>query len=348
MAVAGHQGPVQQPAGLVGASSDPRRVLVAGASGYIGRVVVRALVEQGERVVALVRRNGDRADARGKDTSLHGAQVRVAEVTDPVSLARDGFRGDFFDAVVSCLASRSGAPRDAWRVDHQANVNLLRAAEDIGVGRFVLLSAICVQNPRLAFQHAKLAFESTLTASTIRSDIVRPTAFFKSLAGQVPRVKAGKPFMLFGPGDGPRCKPISERDLAWFMATCVKDDVAENRILPIGGPGPALSARERGELLFDMLGRTPRFRRVPLALFDLVGKPLDAASRIWPSLADKAEFARIGRFYATEPMLWRDPETGRYDESQTPSFGTDTLREFYARVLEQGLDGQELGEQALF
>jgi divinyl chlorophyllide a 8-vinyl-reductase len=54
----------------------------------------------------------------------------------------------------------------------------------------VLLSAICVQKPELAFQHAKLAFERALIDSGLAYTIVRPTAFFKSLSGQVDRVSA--------------------------------------------------------------------------------------------------------------------------------------------------------------
>jgi hypothetical protein len=70
----------------------------------------------------------------------------------------------------------------------------LRIAKAAGVSQFVLLSAICVQRPLLAFQKAKLAFESELAASGLTYSIVRPTAFFKSLSGQVARVQAGKPF----------------------------------------------------------------------------------------------------------------------------------------------------------
>jgi divinyl chlorophyllide a 8-vinyl-reductase len=65
-------------------------------------------------------------------------------------------------------------------------------------GRFVLLSAICAQKPLLAFQHAKLAFEAALIDSGLTYSIVRPTAFSKSLSGQVERVKRGRPFLVFG------------------------------------------------------------------------------------------------------------------------------------------------------
>lgn len=85
---------------------------------------------------------------------LVGATVRFGDVTDPASLSRDGFQGEHCDAVVSCLASRTGAPRDAWAVDRQAHLPALAAALAAGASQFVLLSAICVQKPVLAFQHA--------------------------------------------------------------------------------------------------------------------------------------------------------------------------------------------------
>ena len=61
-----------------------------------------------------------------------------------------------------------------------------------------------MQKPLLGFQQAKLAFEAELQASALTWSIVRPTAFFKSLSGQIARVQAGKPFLLFGNGDADR------------------------------------------------------------------------------------------------------------------------------------------------
>ena len=76
--------------------------------------------------------------------------------------------------------------KDSWAIDYQATLNTLNAARKHGASHFVLLSAICVQKPLLEFQHAKLKFEETLqSAGDITYSIVRPTAFFKSLAGQV-------------------------------------------------------------------------------------------------------------------------------------------------------------------
>jgi len=331
-------------------ATQPKRVFMLGATGTIGQATVRALVARGHEVVCFIRPRagiGGRLTPEDSARLLPGASLRYGEVTDPASLQRDGFRGEPFDAVVSCLASRTGAPKDAWTIDHQAHLNALTAAEEAGATQMVLLSAICVQKPMLAFQQAKLAFEAALMESGLSYSIVRATAFFKSLAGQIERVKGGKPYLMFGDGTLTACKPISDDDLGAFLADCLDDPARQNRILPIGGPGPALTPKQQGEALFALLNRPPRFSRVPVGLLDAIIRGLGFLGRFSPALADKAELARIGRYYATESMLVLDPVTGRYDEAATPSTGKDTLLEFYARVI-SGQDRAERGDHAVF
>ena len=331
-------------------SPHPRRILMLGATGTIGRATVRALAGRGHDVVCFVRpRAGVRGSLAPEDSMrlLAGTTVRFGDVGDPGSLGREGFRGEAFDAVVSCLASRTGVPRDAWAIDYKAHAAALNAARSAGVSNFVLLSAICVQKPLLAFQKAKLAFETALIESGLTYSIVRPTAFFKSLSGQVERVKQGRPFLVFGDGTLTACKPISDGDLAGYLAECLDEERRWNRVLPIGGPGAAITPRQQGEHLFALLGRPPRFRQVPVAMLDAIIGLLGAAGRIAPSLAGKAELARIGRYYATESMLVLDPATGRYDADATPSTGTETLFDFYAGLV-SGAIAPERGDHAVF
>lgn len=332
------------------AAARPKRVMVLGATGTIGRATVRALVCRGHDVTCFVRPRAGIGGALTPDGSarlLQGAAVRFGDVTDPASLAGDGFGGERFDALVSCLASRTGAPKDAWAIDYQAHADALAVARDAGVAQMVLLSAICVQKPLLAFQHAKLAFEALLTASGLTYSIVRPTAYFKSLSGQVERLKRGKPFLVFGDGTMTACKPISDGDLGHFLADCLDDASRHGRILPIGGPGDAITPKQQGEHLFALLGREPKFKRVPVALLDTIVLVLGSLGPIVPALAEKAELARIGRYYATESMLVLDPITGRYDAAATPSAGTETLFDFYARLID-GEACAERGDHAVF
>ena len=113
------------------------RVLVAGASGYIGSHVVAELLRQGYQVVALLRPDSDwhleHPDLELVRAELTGSGVWFADLKA-------------CSQVVSCLASRTGGPDDARRVEYDANMAVLAAAQHWGATRFLLLSAICVQN----------------------------------------------------------------------------------------------------------------------------------------------------------------------------------------------------------
>ncbi|TAG30120.1 MAG: NAD-dependent epimerase/dehydratase family protein [Rhodobacterales bacterium] len=301
-------------------------VLLLGATGTIGRATTAALTAAGFSVTALVRPG---------TLTMPGARLVEGRVTDPadVAAAMQALRPM---AVVSCLASRTGAPDDAWAVDYRAHSAVLKAALSAGVERFVLLSAICVQKPALEFQRAKLAFEAELMAAPLTWSIVRATAYFKSLSGQVARVQAGKPFLVFGDGRLTACKPISDADLGRYLALCLTDPDKANRILPIGGPGPAITPLDQVAMLGRLTGQPVKIKHVPLALMHAIIAGLSFGGVLSPALRAKAELARIGRYYATESMLVWDGT--RYDADATPEFGTDRLEDHYAAILRGEVD----------
>jgi divinyl chlorophyllide a 8-vinyl-reductase len=321
-------------------SESEQPLLVAGASGTVGRQVVREALARGQHVIALLRDPDLRQELAGQEPAL-AARLDVVVLPTMSQQALERALGDrAFGAVVSCVASRSGVASDAWEVDYQLNADLLSIARRRGGSSFVLLSAICVQKPRLAFQRAKLEFERRLAESGLRYSIVRPTAFFKSVSGQIDRVRKGKPYLVFGSGELTACAPIDDRELAAYLLDCLDDPARANQVLPVGGPGPALTPRAQGALLFEQLDRAPRFRQVPVALFTVAIAVLAPLARWFPALADKAELARIGHYYATESMLVWDTEQNRYDADATPSAGQVTLADYYRRVLadEQGVE----------
>ncbi|XP_019172882.1 PREDICTED: divinyl chlorophyllide a 8-vinyl-reductase, chloroplastic isoform X1 [Ipomoea nil] len=332
-------------------------ILVVGSTGYIGRFVATELVKRGFSVIAIAReRSGIRGSNSKEDTlqQLSGANVCFSDVTELSSLEKSvESLGVPIDVVVSCLASRNGGVKDSWKIDYEATKNSLVVGRKFGAAHFVLLSAICVQKPLLEFQRAKLKFEGDLMKEAeddkgFTYSIVRPTAFFKSLAGQVELVKDGKPYVMFGDGKLCACKPISEEDLASFISDCVLSEDKINQVLPIGGPGKALTPLEQGEMLFKLAGKEAKFIKVPIQIMDFAIGFLDLLVKVFPSLEDAAEFGKIGRYYAAESMLVWDPEKGEYDAENTPSYGKDTLEEFFKRVLREGMAGQELGEQMIF
>lgn len=341
-------------------SPDPSsiRVVVFGATGYIGRFVVREFAQQGYDVVAFTR---NKSGVKGKDTpeavqAALGENVRivVGDVMKPKSIAKAFTDTDSANhssqgadavpkttIVVSCLASRTGGISDSNRIDYQATLNTLNVGRQYGAKHFILLSAICVQNPLLAFQRAKLRFEDELYRASDQDpsfsySIVRPTAFFKSLAGQIERVQKGDSFIMFGEGDMCKCNPLSEADLARFMALCAVDLKKRNSILPVGGPGEAVTPKEQAEMVFKILDQEPVYTKLPIGLMDVAIGALDAVGFLIPPVKELAEFGRIGKYYATEDMVG-------------PRFGTDTLEDFFKTACKDGgLAGQELGDAAIF
>ena len=314
------------------------RVLVAGASGASGRCVVQALLSRSYQVIAVVR----------PETAWSVTHERFEVVRADVSREPQWYEGvTACDAVVSCLASRTGGLEDARRVEFDANRNVLAAAEHWQVKRFLLLSAICVQKPRLAFQKEKLRFEDSLKQSAVPWTIVRPTAFFRSLSGQVGRVQAGKAFLVFGNGALTACKPIAGGDLADFMVDRLEDAGAAGKLLPIGGPGPALTPNDQVALLARLLNRPIKTRSVPPGFFLVLARLFDGLGWLLPRCRDRAEFLRIAHFYATESMLVWDAAGCCYRPDQTPETGAERLEDFYSALL-SGDAQAELREHKLF
>ena len=108
-----------------------------------------------------------RPESKPREDFFQGAKIVFADVCDEDNL-KSVISGPV-DAVISCLASRSGVKEDSYKIDYQATLNSLNAAKAAGASNFVLLSAYCVRKPLLQFQNAKLKVnESELFHSSAR------------------------------------------------------------------------------------------------------------------------------------------------------------------------------------
>lgn len=329
--------------GITGNSDDKSKKtnIVAGATGYIGKSTVRESVRQGYNTIALVRDEQKVSSPEGKalyGEFFDGATIIECDVCDAESLTKAFVKiaedNNGIESIVSCLASRSGIKKDAYAIDYQATLNCLESGRDHSVKarHFVLLSAYCVKNPWLQFQQAKLKFEAALTAqSEMTYSIVRPTAYFKSVSGQLEIIQSGGPFVMFGDGEVTRCNPICEADLATYLIDSITDKSRENEIINLGGPDEPLSMKKQGEMLYKAVGKEPFFFYAPLWLFDIIIDSLQWLADTLNSeqFENAAETGRIGKYYAVEDMLTTDPDE---------KFGTMTLFEHYEKI---AVEGQE-------
>jgi divinyl chlorophyllide a 8-vinyl-reductase len=147
---------------------------------------------------------------------------------------------------------------------------------------------------------------------------VRPTAFFKSLDGQIESVRKGNPALFFGRGDC-AANAICETDLANYLieASLSPAEIGLlNSARDVGGPDvPPITKRDQIELIYETLN-VPKEKRVavslPLEIFDVLIPFFASLDRLFASFGlsswqrrfeDAAEIARIVRYYASEPMV---------------------------------------------
>jgi len=299
------------------------KIFVAGSTGYIGKNVVKYALDNGFDVVTAKRHSDNKPGQLNK-------KLKVIKISNN----DNNWIADLekVDVIISCLASRTGEPKDAHLVDYKLNCLLLEKAKALKCSHFILLSAICVQKPRLAFQFEKLAFEEELKKSGLNFSIVRPTAYFKSLSGQIENIKKGKPYVYFGDGQITQCNPISEKDLSLYILSCIKDKTKWRKILPIGGPKQSITPKDIGKILFEIFEVSPKYKSLPTKLLDAIRLLLLIISPFSNWAKNKSELIKIAKYYATESMLIWDEKKECYDANMTPSTGKDTLRDYFYSI----------------
>ena len=299
------------------------KIFVAGSTGYIGKNVVKYALDNGFDVVTAKRHSDNKPGQLNK-------KLKVIKISNN----DNNWIADLekVDVIISCLASRTGEPKDAHLVDYKLNCLLLEKAKALKCSQFILLSAICVQKPRLAFQFEKLAFEEKLKKSGLNFSIVRPTAYFKSLSGQIENIKKGKPYVYFGDGQITQCNPISEKDLSLYILSCIKDKTKWRKILPIGGPKQSITPKDIGKILFEIFEVSPKYKSFPTKILDAIRLLLLIISPFSNWAKNKSELIKIAKYYATESMLIWDETKKCYDSNMTPSTGKDTLRDYFYSI----------------
>lgn len=283
-------------------------VLIVGATGYIGRAVVTESVRQGYNVIAVAR-------SRKADCQFDGAELVLADVGDPASMAKVFERK--IDVVISCLACRSGLPKDFDDIDYKATLNVLNAAQASGTEKFILLSAICVRKPELPLQLAKLKMEDELMRSGIDYTIVRPTAYFWVFDAQTRMIAKGKPAYVVGTGDQAVHNPISKEDLAEFMVDSIGNPERQNRVFVLGGPevpGNIISYRESLRMVFEALGKEPRIISVPNWALTAVIRLTGFVGLFVRRVAVLSGFLKVVHYYLVNDM-------------RAPGYGSMTFRQ---------------------
>lgn len=237
--------------------SQPRRVLLAGATGAVGREILRLLKEEGVFVRTL-----SRAPSRAKALEDIADEVRVADATRPETLTG---LCDGVDAVISALGASVGLKLQGrqpyTKIDKEGNLNLLEEARRAGVKRFAYIAAETGPGfAHTAYIQAHEAVVSALKASEMTWIILRPTGIFTAFDDFLKFAKWGMLPLL---GDGScQTNPIHPTDVA---EACVSSLWGESTEMALGGP-EVMSRREIAAKAAEAIGKRPRFVRSPIFL----------------------------------------------------------------------------------
>ncbi|HSL72666.1 MAG TPA: SDR family oxidoreductase, partial [Longimicrobiales bacterium] len=245
--------------------------LVVGATGKLGRAIVRRRLARGQPVRALTRQPERAADLRAA-----GADVVRGDLRDPASV-RKALEG--VSAVVAAAHSLLGRGANATeRVDDLGHRQLIDRAQHIGIQHFVYTSIIGASPDHpIDFWRIKARIEEYLRSSGLPYTIFRPTAFIETHAHAL----LGEPFvrkgtaLLFGRGDTPR-NFVSVQDVAELMVRALEDPGLQGRTIEVGGVDN-FTDRQVLELYAAFSGRELRMRRVPsqvLSLFSRLLRPI--------------------------------------------------------------------------
>ena len=280
------------------------RILVAGATGHLGRQIVLELKRQNHWVRALTRnpiRPFDIADevVGGNLNRIGSLHAACGEIDVVISAAGS--------SVSPSLSKKEPA---YLTVDYWGNRNLLKVAGTSGIKRFIYISVYntpAIQH--LEYVRAHTRFADELASSGLSYAIIEPTGFFSAFNTILDIARSGIAPMI-GNGQA-RTNPIHEKDLA---KVCV--DALENGNGRISVGGPEVFTRKRiFELAFEALGKKPRFIKVP-------GMMISAQNKV-VSIFDP-RLAQLTSFLQTVSQV----------DVIAPAFGTNRLEEYFASQIE--------------
>lgn len=230
--------------------------LVTGASGQIGRRVVRILQERELPVRAFVR-----LSSRYTELEDRGAELFIGDLREERDIQK-ACKG------VQYIISTHGSGGDAQALDYRANIELIDRAKENGVQHFVFISVLGVDRgyEDAPVFKAKRAVEKYLQASGLNYTILRPAGLSSNLIPLAEQFHQTGIYLLNGDPNN-RTSIVSTDDLAQIAVDSVTVERARNQIFPVGGPD-VLKREDIPRIFGRIFNQEPMILNPPLFVFD--------------------------------------------------------------------------------
>ncbi len=269
-----------------GQTATPRRVLVVGATGFLGAKIVSNLLRDPAVTVRAMSRKGAPADAAPSAEWVRG------DMMDPASLDRA------LDGVDVVVSSANGYMKESIEIDFAGNRNLVEAAARAGVQRFVFLSIVaCEQAADVPHFHAKKVAEDLIKAAAVPYVFVRAPAFLDQSDDYIAKAVKGGKFYAVG-----------DKNTCWSYV--LTDDLAANLAMAAAYPGYEItgltidvgwrdgpkSQQDIADTIGELLGKRLKIWTVPWAVFSALVRPVRLISELGYDLMRMFLFFRRGVF----------------------------------------------------
>ncbi|GLC45882.1 hypothetical protein PLESTF_000670900 [Pleodorina starrii] len=299
-------------------------VLVVGATGTLGRQIVRRALDDGYDVRCLVRPRPNPADFL-RDW---GAKVVNGDLTDPASIPACLVG---VNTVIDCATAR---PEESTRkVDWEGKVALIQAAQAMGIQRYIFFSIFdCDKHPQVPLMNIKSCTEQFLASSGLDYTTFRLCGFHQAVIGNyaVPILEERS---VWGTNDETRTAYLDSQDVAKMTVAALRTDKTSKRCLTLSGP-KAWTTKEVIELCETMADTNAKVTTVPTWLLKRTRSVL--RSMQWAAdAADRLAFAEV----LSNNEVWSADmaETYRLLDMDPSSVTTleSYLQDYFSRILKK-------------
>ena len=301
------------------------KVLVVGATGTLGRQIVRHAIDQGHQVRCLVRSQRKAAFLKEWGAELVGGTLRDKNT---IIAALEGM-----DAVIDAATARATDSASIKQVDWDGKVNLIQAAKTAGVDRFIFFSILNAEKyPNVPLMEIKRCTEKFIAESGLKYTILRPCGFMQGLIGQyaIPMLDNQTVWIT---GESAAIAYMDTQDIAKFAVRALEVPETVGQSYPVVG-SKAWKAEEIIEVCERLSGKEGKIWRLPMGLLRFM-RGISRCFQWTYNISDRLAFAEVlASGQALDGPMEEVYQVFGLDPSQTTTLES-YLQEYFSRILKK-------------
>ncbi|WOB68821.1 SDR family oxidoreductase [Microcystis aeruginosa] len=301
------------------------KVLVVGATGTLGRQIVRHAIDRGHQVRCLVRSQRKAAFLKEWGAELVGGTLRDKNT---IIAALEGM-----DAVIDAATARATDSASIKQVDWDGKVNLIQAAKTAGVDRFIFFSILNAERySNVPLMEIKRCTEKFLAESGLKYTILRPCGFMQGLIGQyaIPMLDNQTVWIT---GESTAIAYMDTQDIAKFAVRALEVPETVGQSYPVVG-SKAWKAEEIIEVCERLSGKEGKIWRLPMGLLRFM-RGISRCFQWTYNISDRLAFAEVlASDQALDAPMAEVYQVFGLDPNQTTTLES-YLQEYFSRILKK-------------